>query len=152
MKWLSLSLCDPMDCCLPGSSIHGISQARVLEWVAISFSRGSSRSGDRTWVSHIVGTLFTIWDARGSKDGDLAWLSNVSHLRGEKQNRPKASWCHICWVTWRRVCSYSKCPHLPRPTESLKCIPTSWILTNCLLTLLCPSYKWQAAAAGSSLW
>ena len=37
-----LTLCDPMDCSLPGSSVHGIFQARVLEWVAISFSRGSS--------------------------------------------------------------------------------------------------------------
>ena len=36
------TLCDPMDCSLPGSSIHGIFQAKVLEWVAISFSRGSS--------------------------------------------------------------------------------------------------------------
>ena len=39
-------LCDPMDCSLPGSSVHGIFQARVLEWVAISFSRGFSRSRD----------------------------------------------------------------------------------------------------------
>ena len=39
---LSLTLCDPMDCTLPGSSVHGISQARILEWVAISFSRGYS--------------------------------------------------------------------------------------------------------------
>ena len=36
------TLCDPMDCSLPGSSVHGIFQARILEWVAISFSRGSS--------------------------------------------------------------------------------------------------------------
>ena len=47
-----LILCDPMDCSLPGSSIHGISRARVLEWVAISFSRGSSPPRDRTQVSH----------------------------------------------------------------------------------------------------
>ena len=40
------TLCDPMDCTLQGSSVHGISQARVLEWVAISFSRGSSRPRD----------------------------------------------------------------------------------------------------------
>ena len=46
-------LCDPIDCSLPGSSVHGIFQARVLEWVAISFSRGSSRPRDRTWVSRI---------------------------------------------------------------------------------------------------
>ena len=39
---LCLTLCDPMDCGLPGFYVHGIFQARVLEWVAISFSRGSS--------------------------------------------------------------------------------------------------------------
>ena len=47
-----LTLCDPMDCSPPGSSVHGISQTRTLEWVAISFfSRGSSRTRDRTHIS-----------------------------------------------------------------------------------------------------
>ena len=50
-----------MDCSLPGSSIHGIFQARVLKWVAISFSRWSSRLRNRTQVSHIVGRCFTVW-------------------------------------------------------------------------------------------
>ena len=45
------TLCDPMDCSLPGSSIHGIFQARVLQWVAMSFSRRSSQPRDRTRVS-----------------------------------------------------------------------------------------------------
>ena len=45
------TLCDPMDCSPPGSSVHGILQARILEWVAISFSRGSSRPRDRTHIS-----------------------------------------------------------------------------------------------------
>ena len=45
------TLCDPMDCSLPGSSVHGISQARILQWVAIFFSRGSSQPRDHTWVS-----------------------------------------------------------------------------------------------------
>ena len=45
------TLCNPMDCSLPGSSIHGILQARILEWVAIPFSRGSSPPRDRTQVS-----------------------------------------------------------------------------------------------------
>ena len=58
------TLCNPMDCSLPLSSIHGIFQARVLEWVAISFSRGPSQLRDRTWVSHIVGRRFTIWATR----------------------------------------------------------------------------------------
>ena len=48
------TLCDPMDCSLPGSSVHGIFQAIVLEWIAISFPRGSSRPRDRTRVSGIV--------------------------------------------------------------------------------------------------
>ena len=54
------TLCDSMDCSLPGSS-YEIFQARVLEWVAISFSRGSSPPGDWTQVSHIVGRHFTVW-------------------------------------------------------------------------------------------
>ena len=48
-----LTLCNPMDCSLPGSSVHGIFQARILEWVAISFSRGSSRPRDRACISFI---------------------------------------------------------------------------------------------------
>ena len=58
------TLCDPMDCSLPGSSLHGILQARVLEWVAISFSRGSSQPKDRAQVSRIVDRRFTIWATR----------------------------------------------------------------------------------------
>ena len=58
------TLCDPMDCSLPGSSIHGILQATVLEWVAISCSRGSSWPRDRTQVSHIAGRHFNLWATR----------------------------------------------------------------------------------------
>ena len=54
---------DPMDCSSPGSSIHGISWARVLEWVAISFSRGSSQPRNQTWVSCLAGRVFTNWAA-----------------------------------------------------------------------------------------
>ena len=50
-----LILCDPMDCSPPGFSVHGILQARILEWVAIPFSRGSSRPRDRTLISFIAG-------------------------------------------------------------------------------------------------
>ena len=45
-----LALCDPVDCSPPGSSVRGILQARILEWVAIPFSRGSSRPRNQTWV------------------------------------------------------------------------------------------------------
>ena len=54
------TLCDPMDCSPPGSSIHGILQARILEWVSISFSRGSSQPRDRTQVSRIGGRRFNL--------------------------------------------------------------------------------------------
>ena len=68
-KWsevaqLCLTLCDPMACSLPGSSIHGIFQARILEQVAISFSRRSSRPRDWTQASRIVGRRFTVWATR----------------------------------------------------------------------------------------
>ena len=48
-----LTLCDPMDSSPPGSSVHGISQTRILRWVAIFFFRGSSQPRDQTWVSCI---------------------------------------------------------------------------------------------------
>ena len=63
------TLCDPMNCDLPGSSVHGIFQARVLEWVAISFSRGSSQPRDQTQVSHIVGRCFIVWATREVTNG-----------------------------------------------------------------------------------
>ena len=59
------TLCNPMDCSLPGSSVHGILQARILEWVDIPFhSRESSRPRDWTWVSCIACGFFTIWATR----------------------------------------------------------------------------------------
>ena len=53
---LCLTLCDPMDNSPPGSSVHGIFQARVLEWFAISLFRGSSQPTDQTWIA---GGFFT---------------------------------------------------------------------------------------------
>ena len=50
-----LTLCNPMDCSLPGSSVHGILQARILEWVAMPSSRGSSRPWDQTLGSYVSG-------------------------------------------------------------------------------------------------
>ena len=55
-----LILCDPIDYRLPGSSVHGILQTRILEWVAVPFSRGSSQPRDRTQVFHIAGGFFTV--------------------------------------------------------------------------------------------
>jgi len=53
-----LTLYDPVDYSPPGSSVHGLLQARTLEWIAISFSRGPSQHRDQTLVSHISGRCF----------------------------------------------------------------------------------------------
>ena len=63
------TLCDPMNCSLPGCSVHGILQARMLEWVAISFSRGSSQPRNQTQVSCIAGRFFTNWVTREAPSG-----------------------------------------------------------------------------------
>ena len=55
-----LTLCDPMDYSLSGSSVHGILQARILEWVAMLSTRGSSQPRDPTQVSHVAGRFLTI--------------------------------------------------------------------------------------------
>ena len=59
MAKLYLTLCNPMDCSPPSSSVHGISRARILEWVAILISRGCSRPRDQTCISCIAGRFFT---------------------------------------------------------------------------------------------
>ena len=69
-----LTLWDPMDCSLPGSSVHGIFQARVLEWVAISLSRGSSRPRDRNWVSNSVGKMLYPSEPQGEGAEWKSWL------------------------------------------------------------------------------
>ena len=73
-KWklLSLTLCDPMD-----YPIHGILQARILEWVAIPFSRGCSQPRDRTQVSHIAGGFFTSW---ATSEAYICTITNIASL------------------------------------------------------------------------
>ena len=83
------TLCDPIDCSLPGSSLHGILQARVLEWVAISFSRGSSQPRDWTWVSRIPGRFFNVWATR--EGSPLNW----SIIRSIRQEKEKKGRCKI---------------------------------------------------------
>ena len=68
---VTLFICSP-----PGSSVHGISQARILEWVAISFSRESSRPRNWTWVSCIAGGFFTVWATRD-------WITNCIFFLNE---------------------------------------------------------------------
>ena len=81
------TVCDPMGCSPPGPSVGGISQARILEWVVLSFSRGSSRSRDRTRVSCIAGSFLTIW---------ATWFNKCPHL--ERSSNHKLKLLFDFWV------------------------------------------------------
>ena len=134
-----------MDCSLPGSYIHGIFQERVLEWVAISFSRGSSQPRDRTRVSCIVGRRFTIWATKEV----IRVLSSVQfscsvvfdslrphesqHARppcpspipgGHSDSRPSSQWCHPAISS--SVVPFSSCPQSLPASESF---PMSQLFT-----------------------
>ena len=69
---LCLILCNTMDCSLPGSSVHGILQARILEWVAIPSPGYLPISKDQIWISCTAGGLFTVWATREAHC--LGWL------------------------------------------------------------------------------
>ena len=86
-----LTLCDPMICSLPGSSVHRIFQARILEWVAMLFSMGWEPSWcrDRTQVSCIAGRFITIWTTR---DSPLTW--SLFSCRKQKVSETLGFW-HI---------------------------------------------------------
>ena len=89
------TLWDPTDCSPRGSSVHGISQARILQWVAIPFSRGSFWPRDQTSASCMAGRFFTIWETReaqgsqGSRERRSPLrnkLWDILMLRGQKNN------------------------------------------------------------------
>ena len=110
-KWecsraLCPALCDPVDGSPPGSSIHGILQARILEWVAISFSRGSSWPRDRTQVSRIAGRCFNLWPSFPGyhrRFWKSVWfnhtLMNLVSLRRQKLNRWNNLELSDVWMT-----------------------------------------------------
>ena len=58
------TICDPMDCSPPGSAVHGILQARILDWIAMPSSRGSFQPRDQSQVFRVAGTFCTIWATR----------------------------------------------------------------------------------------
>ena len=95
-----LTLCDPMNCSPPCSPVHGILQARILEGVAMSFSRGSSQTWDQTWVSCITSRFFTIWDSlvaqrveSACNAGDLISIPGLGRSPGEENSNPRQYSC-----------------------------------------------------------
>ena len=81
VAWLCPTLCEPMDCSQPGSSVHGILQARILEWVAFPFSRVSSQPRDWTRISCIVDRYFIVWATRIVSKISKANVQTVFTLR-----------------------------------------------------------------------
>ena len=86
-----LTLCHSVDCSPPGFSVHGIIQARVLEWVGISFSRGYSLPRERTQVSRIAGRRFILWTTR---EAQYLWMWDLNHKEG---------WAPKNWCFWTVV-------------------------------------------------
>ena len=75
-----LALCNPMDCSPPGTSLHGILQARILDWIAIPFSRASSQSRDGTQVSYTAGRFFTIRALGKHSNHTRGWTQKSSSV------------------------------------------------------------------------
>ena len=101
-KWKScMTLCNPMD-----YTVHGILQARILEWVAIPFSRGSSQPKDRTQVSHIAGKFFTSWATREAQE----FWSTLSLLQGIFLTQ-ESNWgfLHCRWILYQLSYQGSSC-------------------------------------------
>ena len=138
MAQLCQTLLDPMDCSLPGSSVHGVLQARILEWVATPFSSGSSGPGDQTQVSLIAGRFFTIWATRGAQ------ILTPSHPSRSSQSTELTSLCdtvafhhrqsilHIVVYICQGYSSSSShlllpslCPQVPSLCLCLQCCPVN---------------------------
>ena len=148
------TLCDPMDYSPPGYSAHGILQARILEWIAISFSRRSSQLRDWTWVSHIAGRLFTNWATRE----DLYPLEGPGYFKKSSKTacwrpelRPPLPWAERTAVEVHPVTCHGSCSscicHGPRmgrenlPSSALgrqkmqEPSQSEWLLTSFVLFL-----------------
>ena len=104
-----------MDCSLPGFSVHGIFQARVLEWVAISFSRGSSWPRDQTQVSCIAGRRFILWATRVIIPKKRKYRGSAVRNTDMFIIQPLHLHCPSCHVYGTR--SLSVCCWIPKPLE-----------------------------------
>ena len=110
---LCLTLCNYMDCSPPGSSVHAILQARILEWAVIPFSRGASWPRDQTWASHVAAPLRKGWMDKPNQKGFCG--SGMQELQSSQKITPveclnrhlsregiiKVSWfyrLHLIWM------------------------------------------------------
>ena len=126
-----------MDCSPPGSSVHGISQARVLEWVATPFSRGSSLPRDETRVPHTAGRVFPSRPPGGPHGQTLCWCSTRRWL----DNQDVPLWGYNSSPSWTCGWFYksthvAKCPRIIY--EDMSTTPFLLPPNGCMQKLLKP--------------
>ena len=119
---LCLTLCSPMDCSPLGSSVHGLLQARILEWVAMPSFVGSSQPRDQTHVFCLAGGLFTHWATWETLSANLV-LSNWGVPLIWKGNSLMVQWLGLCTLTAKGLESPGS-----NPGHGIK-IPQAWDLT-----------------------
>ena len=130
-----------MDCSPPGSSVHGLLQARILDWVAIPFFRGSSQPRDRTWVSCTAGRFFTVWATREALCVIPHTRANSRRLKGlnvKKQSLiflQKISWLYIELLVGNNIFFFKKSAKYERKDSHryyFKKLFASLMSTNCI--------------------
>ena len=147
------TLCDSMDCSLPGSSIHGILQARILEWVAIPFSRGLPQPRDWTQVSCIAGKFFTFWATRDAPQVPMGGSRKMG-MRGVPVMNSDVTPRERLWGLWLWM------PHLglwktswtqqeasqqffSRITEEIVVWLSQFYNSSCTIHVLCPGHSYH---------
>ena len=136
-----LSLCDPMDYSSPGSSVHGILQARIMEWLAIPFSRGSSYPRDWTQVSHTAGRFFTIYLYKV-----LCCFQNMTSFNA--QNSP-LKWELLLWPLYSISPFCNVINHVHCPTWTLFWFHENHTFLDCLF---CIPAKWRSDYLPVTTW
>ena len=125
-----LTLCDPMDCSPPGTSVHGILKARILEWVAMPFSKGSSWPGDQTCVSYIscIGRRTLCCERRMGNPiiGEMAENRQKGKDSWEMDMRKKWGWLRMKapWRTQARVRKEALHPEMM--AQEAPILPVRW--------------------------
>ena len=128
------TLCDPVDYSPPGSSVHGILPAWILEWVAIPFSRGSSQPRDQTQVFCIAGRFFTVWATREA----------TCHVAAFSEDLLSTGWKSFHMVPWKDQRTDSRTPHgyqnplMPgsHTWSSMSTVPCVWVQPSRLCSAL----------------
>ena len=114
-----LTLCDPTDCSMPGSSVHGLLQSRILEWVAVPFSRQSSQPRDRTQVSHIEGESVLSEPPGKPKNTGVGRLSHLQQIFPTQESYQGLLHCRqiLYQLSYQGTSSHSQLP--PRGTDPI---------------------------------